>query len=85
MNVALVVPALPSVTVTSLIESVGGVVVVDDRPDALGVGDGRVRGAAEVHEERLVRLDRGVAVRPATVTLCVVAPGGKVSVPEVAV
>ena len=42
-----VVPESPSVTVTSSIERVGGVVVVDDRADALAVGDrgvgGRVR------------------------------------------
>ena len=44
-------------------------VVVGDRPQALAVGDRRARGAGQVHEEGLGRLDGGVAVdrsRPRT-------------------
>ena len=83
VKVALTVPELPSVTVTSLIES-AGVVVVSDGAQALPVGDRRVRRVREVDEERLVRLVEQVAV-DRTVTVFVVWPGVKVSVPFVAV
>ena len=55
-------PVLPSVTVTSLIESDGARVVVGDRADALPVGDRGVRRVREVDGERLVRLVEQVAV-----------------------
>ncbi len=57
--------------------------VVHDGAHALAVGDGRVRRAAEVDDEGLVRLAEAVAVdqhgdRPAGLA------GGKVSVPDAA-
>ena len=54
VNVAATVPALPSVTVTSLIEIDGVGVVVGDRADALAVGDRGVR-------RRCVRLTKNVS------------------------
>ena len=62
VNVAATVPALPSVTVTSLIESAGGgsssVIVPTPWPSAIVA----LTGAAQVDEERLVRLVEQVAL-----------------------
>jgi hypothetical protein len=62
-----------------------GLVVVEDRRGGLCVADGCVAaGVGEVDEEGLVRLDSGVAV-DLEVSVLVVSPGAKVSVPLVAV
>ena len=84
MKVALAVPELPSVTVTSSIESEGSRIVVRDRAQAEVVGDRRVRGL----ERRIVKLSsissRASPIR-ATSTVVEVSPGAKVSVPLAAV
>jgi hypothetical protein len=54
VKVALVVPVLPSVTVTSLIASDGVAIIIGDRAKALVICDGRVDGVGEVDEERFV-------------------------------
>ena len=79
VKLAAAVPLLPSVTVTSLIE-IETAIVVGDRADALGVGDGGVGGGrnGQVDVEGLVALVQGVAV-DVTATVLVVCPGAKVS------
>ena len=62
MKVAVTVPALPSVTVTSPIDGADERVVVGDRARALAVGDRRVDGRRQVDEEGLVGLVERVAV-----------------------
>ena len=79
MKVALDVPVLPSVTVTSLIErpavASSSVIVPTPWPSAIVA----LTGAAQVDEERLVDLVEQVAAAPATVMVCVVWPGAKVT------
>ena len=69
MNVAATVPALPSVTVTSLIESAGGgsssVIVPTPWPSAIVAFD----GARQVDEERLVRSRRARSPLTGTVNV----------------
>ena len=73
VNVALTVPALPSVTLTSLIESVGRV-VVGDGADALGVGDGGI-AAPDRLTKKVSLISSSMSPWTGTVNVCVVSPG----------
>ncbi len=79
-------PAVALVCETSLIVMFdGGDVVVDDRPHPLGVGDRRVAVALERFTLNVSFGSTVVSPLTCTVTVCVVTPGAKVSVPEFAV
>ena len=60
VKTALVVPLLPSVTVTSLMLKLGGASSLRMVPKPCGYCDGRIDGIAQVHEERFIRLGQCV-------------------------
>ena len=81
VNVAVVVPALPSATETSSIDRVGAGVVVGDRARPRGVGD---RGVARGWTVRRVKVSFASSITsPFTVmaTVAVVAPAAIVRLP----